>query len=339
LTEPIYESVDRKSIAKLLVGFAVALLLVYLIGAVIGWGSTLERMRAADLWWVALAVVSTLLCLVIWGKMWQVILSAVGVSVTYRRVVVTFFAATFLNYVTPMGQAGGEPFIAYVLSRDTDANYEQSLASVVVTDILRLLPFFTAVGLGLGYLVIQRQLPDALENLAVLLVVLAVTLPTLVVAGWKYRETVKRVVIRVVSPLAKRTEMFAVESVRERIDRLYGYVELIADSRRSVLVSVALAYAGWVLFALPLYFSGLALELPVSLLLVAFIVPVTIVIGFTPLPGGLGAIEGALVVLLTALAAFSAADALAVTTVYRVTSYWSVIAVSGVAALWVTARA
>jgi len=339
LTEPIHKSVDRKSIAKLLVGFAVALLLVYLIGAVIGWGSTLERMRAADLWWVALAVVSTLLCLVIWGKMWQVILSAVGVSVTYRRVVVTFFAATFLNYVTPMGQAGGEPFIAYVLSRDTDANYEQSLASVVVTDILRLLPFFTAVGLGLGYLVIQRQLPDALENLAVLLVVLAVTLPTLVVAGWKYRETVKRVVIRVVSPLAKRTEMFAVESVRERIDRLYRYVELIADSRRSVLVSVALAYAGWVLFALPLYFSGLALELPVSLLLVAFIVPVTIVIGFTPLPGGLGAIEGALVVLLTALAAFSAADALAVTTVYRITSYWSVIAVSGVAALWVTARA
>jgi uncharacterized protein (TIRG00374 family) len=104
------------------------------------------------------------------------------------------------------------------------------------------------------------------------------------------------------------------------------------------LLSVVLAYIGWILFALPLYFSGIALDLPVSLLLVFFVVPATIVVSFTPLPGGLGAIEGALVLLLTALAAFSAGEALAITTVYRLTSYWIVVAVGGIAAIWVTAR-
>ena len=92
------------------------------------------------------------------------------------------------------------------------------------------------------------------------------------------------------------------------------------------------------LFALPLYFSGIALDLSVSLLVVFFVVPATVVVSFAPLPGGLGAIEGALVLLLTALAAMSAGEALAVTTLYRLTSYWLVVGVGGIAALWVTAR-
>ena len=45
-----------------------------------------------------------------------------------------------------------------------------------------------------------------------------------------------------------------------------------------------------------------------------------------------------LVVLLGALTMLSASEALAVTTVYRLTSYWFVVAVGGLAALWVLAR-
>jgi len=331
-------SAGYKKVAKLLVGFGVALLLIYLIGVVVGWEETVERLRTAHLGWVALACVSSLLCLAVWSKMWQVVLEAVGVSVTYRKVVVTFFAASFANYVTPMGQAGGEPLVAYVLSRDTEADYEESLASVLITDILRLLPFFTVAGLGLGYLLLDGQFPEIVETAAVALAALAVGLPTLMVVGWRYRLSVRRGILRVLSPVARHTERVNLESLRERIDSLYDSVELISGSRRAILVSVVLAYVGWLLFALPLYFSGIALDLPVSLLLVFFVVPATIVVGFTPLPGGLGAIEGTMVLLLTALAAMSAGEALAITTVYRLTSYWIVVAVGGIAALWVTAR-
>ncbi len=331
-------SAGRGRIVKLLVGFGVALVLIYLLGVVVGWEETVERLRTAEFGWVALACASTLLCLAVWGKMWQVMLSAVGVSVTYRKVVVTFYAGAFANYVTPMGQAGGEPLVAYVLSRDTEASYEQSLASVVTTDLLRLLPFFTATGLGLGYLILSAGLPDVVETVAVVLVALAVGLPTLVFVGWRYRLSVRDGFLRMLSPVARRTGRVSIEGARERIDSLYESVELIADSRGTVVLSIALAYVGWILFALPLYFSGVALDLPVSLLIVFFVVPATIVVSFAPLPGGLGAIEGSLVLLLVPLAAMSAGEALAVTTVYRLTSYWMVVAVGGVAALWVTAR-
>jgi uncharacterized membrane protein YbhN (UPF0104 family) len=43
-------------------------------------------------------------------------------------------------------------------------------------------------------------------------------------------------------------------------------------------------------------------------------------------------------VLLTALLAFTADEALAVTTVYRLTSYWFVVGVGGIATFWVLAR-
>jgi uncharacterized protein (TIRG00374 family) len=338
ITEGDRKGSGRRRAAKFVAGFGLAVLLVYLLGVVVGWEETVERLRTAKFEWVLAACASSLLCLAVWGKMWQIVLGAVGVSVTYRKVVITFFAASFANYVTPMGQAGGEPLVAYVLSRDTEASYEESLASVVITDVLRLLPFFTVAGLGLGYLLFEGQLTDVVETAAVVLAALAVGLPTLLVIGWRHRLPLRGAVISLVSPFARRTGRISVEGLRERIDRLYDSVELIADSRRAVLLSVVLAYIGWILFALPLYFSGIALDLPVSLLLVFFVVPATIVVSFTPLPGGLGAIEGALVLLLTALAAFSAGEALAITTVYRLTSYWIVVAVGGIAAIWVTAR-
>jgi uncharacterized protein (TIRG00374 family) len=324
---------------KILAGFGVALVLVYLLGVAVGWESTIERLSEARLGWVGAAFVSTVACLCVWALMWHRILAAMDVSVGYGHLVVTFFAASFTNYVTPMGQAGGEPLIAYILSRDTEAGYEKSLASVITADVMRLLPFFSAAGVGLAYVLINSSLPVHLENIAVVLVVLAVTLPVTVVAGWRYRRTVRESVLRIAEPVADRTERFSVDGLAESIDRLYGSVGQVADSPRTLLVAVALGYVGWVLFALPLYFSALAIGVSVPAVMVAFLVPATVVVSFTPLPGGLGAIEGTLVVLLTGLVAISSADALAVTTIYRLASYWLVVFVGGVAALWVVARA
>ncbi|WP_049928906.1 lysylphosphatidylglycerol synthase transmembrane domain-containing protein [Halopiger goleimassiliensis] len=330
---------DRRTVGKTALGFAVAVILLFLLGAAVGWEGTLERLRTAHLGWVVAACVSTLLCLAAWGKTWHVVLEAVGVSVSYRRLFVTFLAGAFANYVTPMGQAGGEPFVAYILSRDTGATYEQSLASVVTADLLRLLPFFTAGGLGLGYLLFEAGLPGALENLVVVLVAVAVILPLVMAITWWTRYRLREIVLRLLEPIATRTERITIESIAERIDRLFEALERIADSPRELVIAIAFTYVGWVLFALPLYFAGLALETPVSVLLVCVLVPISVIAGSTPLPGGLAAIEGTLVALLPVMTVLSTTDALAVTTVYRLASYWFVIVLGGAAALWVIKRA
>jgi uncharacterized protein (TIRG00374 family) len=287
---------------------------------------------------VAVACLSTVGCLAAWTKTWQAVIGALGVTVSYRKLVPTFFAATFDNYVTPMGQAGGEPFIADVLARETGASYEESLASVVTADLLRALPFLNVGIVGVGYLVTTRGLSERTEEFAVAIIGLAVGLPVGVVLLWRHRSGARTTRFGPWPPVVRRTPRVELASIKARVDRLVGSVDVIAAARRRLVVAVGFAYVGWLLFALPLYFSGLAVGLPLPLLLVAFLVPVTFIAGSTPIPGGLAAIEGTLVVLVTALTTLTGGEPLAVTTVYRLTSYWFVVAVGGLAALALLCR-
>lgn len=329
---------DQASGGKILIGFAVAAVLVYLLGVVAGWDRTINALEHADYRWVAVACVSSVVGLLAWGKAWQVVLGALDIHVPYRRLGVTYLAATFANYVTPLGQAGGEPFIAYVLSKDTGASYEDSLASVVTADLLNLLPFFNFAAVGLGFLLLQASLPENAETLAQGLALLAFGVPGIAYVGWRYRGKVESGVLRLVAPITNHTDRITVEGVRRRIENFYASLERIADEPRSILYALVFSYTGWVFFALPLYFSGLALDLPLSLLMVLFIVPASTLAGLTPLPGGLAGVEAALVVLLVALAPISTSAALAAAIVYRFASYWFVLGVGGFATLGVIAR-
>jgi uncharacterized protein (TIRG00374 family) len=333
------EFATRETLAKTAVGFLVALAFLYLVAVGLGVREVSQALADARWEWVALGCLSTAFCLASWGKAWQVVLRVVGIEVPYRKLVVTYFAATFANYVTPLGQAGGEPFIAYVLSRDTEASYEDSLASVVTADLLNLLPFFTFAAVGLGVLLTRPSLPAATRPLAFGLFGMAVGVPALTGAGWFWRGRVRSGILRLVAPIARRTSRFSVDGVADRIDDLYAAFGRVAQDPRALVKAVGFAYVGWVFFAFPLYCAGQALGVAVSPLTVLFVVPASTLAGMVPTPGGLGGVEAALVALLVAVAIESAAVALAVALVYRVVSYWFALGVGGTAALTVLKRA
>lgn len=336
ITEPFTE---RRVLLKILVGFVVAGILLYFLGAVVGWQRVFVRLAEADIGLVLLACGSTFVGLLAWGKTWQVVLDAIGIEVSTTQISVTYFAATFANYVTPFGQAGGEPFIAYVLSQDTGASYEDSLASVVSTDLLNLLPFFNFAAIGFAVLLLRAKLPDPIEPLVLGLTVLAIAIPVLAYAGWNHRQGVENTILRICSPLLNRTTRFSVDSLRHRIDGFYESLELIAADPKALLHALVFSYTGWVFFVGPLYLSAIALGLPFDPLLVLFIVPASTIAGLLPTPGGLGGVETALVALLIYLAGMTGGDALAVATVYRIASYWFAITVGGLASLLVIWRA
>ncbi|MFH5800354.1 YbhN family protein [Haladaptatus sp. CMAA 1911] len=330
---------ERLGTGKLLLGFVVAVVLIYLLVVASGWRRVLHTLAGTDYTWVWVACISTFIGLAAWGKAWQIVLAVLDIEVEFRRLVVTYLAATFANYVTPLGQAGGEPFIAYILSRDTEANYEDSLASVVTADLLNLLPFFNFAALGLSYLLIRASLPDNAKTLAQGLVVLAFGVPAIAYIGWRYRQRVEDLVIRLAEPIASRTSRISVEGVRQRIDRFYRSLERIASEPRELLFALVFSYTGWVFFALPLYFAGRALGLPLPLVLVLFIVPASTLAGLTPTPGGLAGVEAALTVLIVALVpAIPWSSGVAAAIIYRVASYWFVLLIGGIASLFVIMR-
>ncbi|MDY6819053.1 MAG: lysylphosphatidylglycerol synthase transmembrane domain-containing protein [Halobacteriales archaeon] len=332
---------DRQTLVKIAGGFLVAGLLIYLLGVVVGWREINATLRNVSGEWLAVACLSTLLCLMAWSKAWQIVLAVVGIEVPYRRLISTYFAATFANYITPFGQAGGEPFIAYVLSQDTGSDYENCLASVVTADLLNLLPFFNFAALGMAVILLRAQLPEAIKPLAYGLTALALGIPALAYVGWNHRQGVENAFLRVLGPVARHTKRVTIDGARQRIERFYDSLEVIAAEPRELLYALVFSYTGWVFFSLPLYFAGRGLGLPIDPWLVLFIVPASTIAGFVPTPGGLAGVETALVVLLIALVPTIGGDAqaFAVATVYRVASYWFTLIVSGIGAIWVIYRA
>jgi hypothetical protein len=324
---------DRATGLKALAGFAVAAVLLYLFGRVIGWAEILGTLGDANVWWVALACLSTTACFVVWTKCWDVILAVVDVTIPFRELVPTYFAATFADYVTPFGKLGGGPFVAYVLSTDDRASYSESLAGVVTADLLNLLPFFLFAAVGAAVVTIRRDLPPGPRALVGTLAVVAVVVPLLVFLGYRRQQTVQRLVVTCLSPVATRTDRLSVSAVRERIDEFYTRLDRIAGDRRALAETLGYAIGGWLLFALPLVFAGEALGVQIDLALVLFIVPASTVAGLTPTPGGLGGVEAAVAGLLVALSPLGPSTAAAVALLYRVASYWYVLLVGGVAAL------
>ncbi|MFC7141382.1 YbhN family protein [Halosimplex aquaticum] len=330
--------VDRTTAVKIVGGFAIALVILALIAYGIGIEKIRGELARADPRWLAAGCLSTAVGLVAWAKAWQVVLRVVGYRVPFRKLVVTYYAATFANYVTPLGQAGGEPFIAYVLSRDTDASYEDSLASVVTADLLNLLPFFTFAAIGTIVLVVRSTLSNQIRGVAGVLVVFAVGAPAAAVVGWRSRRRVGNFALRVVAPVARRSRFVSVEGLRDRMRELNTAFERIAADRTALAHALVYSFVGWLFFAMPLYFAVRAVGREISLFLVFFIVPASTLAGLTPSPGGLAGVEAALAGLLGTLGGFTFATGLSIAIVYRVASYVFAILLGGIAAVYVVFR-
>jgi uncharacterized protein (TIRG00374 family) len=329
---------DRTTVAQIALGFLVAGAVIALLVDFVGTAGVVSGLQRADLRWIAAACLSTAICLTAWGKAWQIVLHVAGIEESFSKLVVTYYAATFTNYVTPLGQAGGEPFIAYVLSRDTDASYQDSLASVVTADLLNLFPFVTFAGVGFAALLYQSSLPPAIEPLAGGLVVLSVGVPVLTVVGWRFRDRLRRVVLRLSAPVTRRVPFLTLAGLRGRIHETEAAFERIATDPRALAKALSVSYVGWIFFALPLYFSAQAIGAELTLLLVFFIVPASTLAGLVPSPGGSGAVETALVVLVVALTSIGQTDAAVIAILYRVASYLFALLLGGAAALYVLKR-
>lgn len=323
---------SRSQLLRIGAGFVVAGLLLLVLAAGTGFEELRTTLSSARLEWLAVACLSAGLGFAAWTRGWQLVLRVADVDESFPRLFVTYLTAMFANAVTPMGQAGGEPFIAYVLSRETGASYEDSFASVVTADLLNLVASFSLATASLVILVWQFDLPSTVEPIAGALAVFAVGLAVVATVGWRYRPALERAFESLVVPIVRRLPYVTAASVRERGRELGTAFGRIADEPRLLLRVFAFSYLGWACYVLPLYFAGRAFGITLEPVVLFFVVSASLLGGYVPSPGGLGGVEAVLTVLLIGLVALSSTEAYAVALAYRVATYWLVVAVGGLAA-------
>jgi len=183
---------------------------------------------------------------------------------------------------------------------------------------------------------------------SLVLLVLVVTVLVMVVSGavlayrrhlvgtvvervaWLLRATLGRISVRVHRSLAP-------ERVRSGTDSFLDAFGTATGETRRLVLATTVAVLGWVAFSMALYVGVLAVGAPIPLGFALFLTPAAGVVTLLPTPGGLGSTEIGLTAAITVLVATPPAVVAAGVIVFRLVTYWLVVAAGGLASLYLSA--
>lgn len=326
------------------VAAAIALLVLVLFVAVVGWEAVFAALGRASVRIYALAFVASLGCLLCRSLVWHRLLSVVDRPRPYWLVGGIFLTAMFAKYVAPYGQVTSGVGVAAIVSRYYDSAYEEALAAVASADFLNYVPYYTFGSIALGYVFLSGVPSIALEQHVPTVAALIVAVVAFVAVVWLRRGLLLEAILTLtdaVRPVLervapKRARQLRRENVVTRFEGFYTTLDVVSHDRRAMVVALGYAHAGWLAFAAALYASAAAVGSPVPFAVAMAAVALSKVGFLVPTPGGLGGVEAALAGVLLVLTPMSSAVALAVALLYRFATYWFTILIGGVASIALT---
>ncbi|QLH81780.1 lysylphosphatidylglycerol synthase transmembrane domain-containing protein [Halosimplex pelagicum] len=341
-----------RRILRVVLGFALALLAVGGFLWIVGPRQVLDELTGVDPATYAagfLAVVAAFYC---WSEALRRLLASVGGDAAREvggpRYRAAFMSGEFLKQVVPMGHSGGPVFVSYAVSKETDAPYEEALAAATVVEFVNIASSVALAGVGIGVVLLTSDGPITPLFVALLVgfAVAVVALGGAALLVNSRRALVERLVLRAagigratVGRLSGRARAaLAADRVAGTFGTYYAAFDRALADRAEVRRAAAFSLAGWALFLAPMYTSFRAIGEPVPYALVVFVVPVLSLVNVVPLPGGLGGFEVALAAVVVALVGLELPAATAGVFLYRLSNYWFVVLLGGLAAAWVSTR-
>ncbi|QLH77319.1 flippase-like domain-containing protein [Halosimplex rubrum] len=341
-----------RRLLRVVLGFALALLAVGGFLWIVGPRQVLAELAGVEPVTYAagfLAVVAAFYC---WSEALRRLLAGVdgdaGGEVGGPRYRAAFMSGEFAKQVVPMGHSGGPVFVSYAVSRETDAPYEAALAAATVVELVNIGASMALAGAGLGIVLLTSDGPIT-PLFAALLVGFAVAVVALGGAAllvYSRRALVERLVLRAAGVGRATVGRFSARArdalepgrVAATFGTYYAAFDRALADRTQVRRAAVFSILGWALFLAPMYTSFRAIGEPVPYALVCFVVPVLSLVNVVPLPGGLGGFEVALAAVVVALVGLELPAATAGVFLYRLSNYWFVVLLGGLATAWVSAR-
>ena len=285
----------RKSVGLMVL--AVALM------AVAGWllsrenfYEMLEAVRSANHLLVAAAIGIYFLSVAVWAIRWQTALKFMGCRMGFGIRYLILAATIFLNNITPVARAGGDPFgRAYMMRKIGNISYSSGLASIIGEHALTPLVIvsFLMAGLVFRFGEGARQLTFILSEGWALVLLGAVFGPRFFFK--------RRIAVRGVSGITNRVlgwfgRHTSVRELVTGIEAFYASTYATMDKWQHVLAigSLTLLIGALDVFRVYVIFLALGYHPTWPMLLVSSSLPV--IAGLIPfLPGGLVLIEGSFI--------------------------------------------
>jgi uncharacterized protein (TIRG00374 family) len=238
------------------------------------------------------------------------------------------------NNFTPFGQASGLPAGGVIVSRWTGQSFEKSVAALSTKELVGFTPGVLVMLFGGSYIVLfDAAIPGQVRSLVAIFTVSIAAFVVIVGLVYRNPDPAKRVIHRFVASLNRvlvylpRVSGVDETEIQRRVEDFSGAVEQVSTNKPVVVVAATLTTLATVTQGVLLWIALGGVGVSISLALVVFIVPVSLLASAIPTPGGSGGIEGAQILLVLATTSADSTPVITAVVVTRGLVYWTPIVV------------
>ena len=285
----------------------------------------LSAIRNVDPLLMGASFVTGLSVFLVWGYIWHSLFQELEFEINMMKSYKIVMAGNFMNSVTPFGQLGGEPFMAYIVSENTDESYEKSLSAVVSADLVNAIPFLTYAMLGIMYMLLFSTITESIRNSIYIFVFFNILLISVAYLAWFKTDKLESKIQKILDNIESRIEHKGkiIESLRERIEETKDSFKQAGKDKRHLIKIISITHLAPATQLISLYLILLGLNVEPTFIGVYLHVMLSGLAMFSPTPGGTGTFEAAF----TGLLLFSYPNmgidtAVASSVLFRLTTYW-----------------
>jgi len=321
----------HKGLLLLLAGVAIIALIIYLIGP----GEIEKDLRRADPLYLLLALFIQFVTFGLFTLRWSITTRAVGINIKKRHLLPMLLVGMAINNLTPSARGGGEPVRAYILGKYSRTSMESSFATVIADRGLDTFPFILLAIITIVSMILYFNLSIIwIISLlvAVILIIIVFLLALYVSVDEEAGEKLANWTTNILKRFYKRGHKKWGSRIKNAIMEFQDSMKIMLREKKVFIYGIPLSFLLWLLEILRVYLIFAAFGANAPILVIAEVFIVATLIGMLPLlPGGLGAIEGIMIILYSA-AGIPPSISAAVTVVERLISFWMT-SILGVACL------
>ncbi|HEY0196668.1 MAG TPA: UPF0104 family protein [Methanobacterium sp.] len=310
-----------QALILLALGIGVLAVLVLFIGP----EEILSALELANPWYVILALMVQFLLFGLWIERWFINIQVVNIKIKRLSLLPMLLVGMAVNNITPSARGGGEPVRAYILGKYTKCPMESSFATVIADRGLDIFPLFLLAVITIIFAVLYLQLSSLMVS--VLIISLALLLVLFIIGFYmsinpKMGEKVTIWVVNLIKRFSKKEHSKLEKNALNALQGFQNSIKTLIKNRKILFYALPLSFLIWFVEIIRLYIIFLAFNTPISIEIIAVVFVISTLIGMIPvLPGGVGAIDGVMI-LLFSVAGVPPSIGAAATIVERLISFW-----------------
>ena len=312
---------NKKLFVFLLFGLAIMAVMLYFIGI----EEVIEALKLSNLWFVLLAIVLQFFTYFLYTWRWSIINKTADMNLGIRKLIPMVLVSLAVNNITPSGRGGGEPVRAYLLAKEGHYKFEDTFATVIADRALDTFPFVILAILTIVGIIISFSLDITLIAFLIICVA-AITAFVIILLYICINESfgvkITAWIIRIVRKFYKKFNENTEKRIVEAVISFQARMNSLLRDKTILYYALPLSFVIWIFEILRVYVVFLAFGANVSPVLIGEVFILASFVGMIPLlPGGLGAVDG-IMILFYASAGISAGISAAATVVERLISFW-----------------